>query len=286
MAKENESVKITRVPLKKIKLSRNSRMDVSAEELEGLMQSIKEVGLLQPIGLVETKDGYEIAYGNRRFLACSKLGLHTIPAIVRSSKRAFDVDIQNLTENIQRRNLGLAEIGRYMKLLEGEGLNRNEIAVRLGVPRSYVTNCFDAFERVPKKFQHDIEVRVSAIDKGQHTKPGKISIKQAQAIINAKKHFRLTDKQSEQLFLEAKKLGPKFLPERIDKYSAAVKMGKTPSEAVEPVKALSFRMIISEKEWERLDGKYFSKDGPINSLSALVRAILAGQIAERIKIIT
>jgi len=281
MAKANETVEITRVPLSKIKLSRNSRMDVSQDELDGLMQSIKEVGLLQPIGLIKKGPNYEIAYGNRRYLACSKLGLSRIPAIVRSEKREFDVDIQNLTENIQRRNLGLAEVGRYMKLLESEGLSRPEIAVRLGVPRSYVTHCFDAFERVPKEFRNDIEVRVASDKKGQTQSPGKISIRQAQAIISAKKSHRLDDKKTEALFRAAKSLGSEFKIERIHDYAGAVKAGKDPVKQVPKHKMLHLAVLLSEAEFERLEAKHVD-NGPFKSVTAVARAILSGKIADRI----
>jgi ParB/RepB/Spo0J family partition protein len=284
MAINGENVEITRVPLNKIKISRNSRISVSEEELDGLMQSIKEVGLLQPIGLVKRGSAYEIAFGNRRFLACSKLGLARIPAIVREEKREFDVDIQNLTENIQRRNLGLAEIGRYISILQKEGLSSKECAVRLGVTPKYVESCLTAFERVPPKYRDDIEVRVSPHKTGEHTAPGKISISQATAIENAGRTYSLGVEQRDVLYKAAKKHGSKFRPEQITKYAAAVKAGKDPMETVPEVRSVHMHILLSEKEYERLRTKYID-DGPLASMSALLRALLSGKIHERIKLI-
>jgi ParB/RepB/Spo0J family partition protein len=182
------------IPLNKIKLAKNSRMSVSSEELDGLMLSIKSVGLLQPIGVVKAGSGYEVCYGNRRFLACSKLGLSKITAVVHTNKREFDRDIKNLTENIQRRNLSLAECGRYIEILSKEGLSSRECAARLGVSISYVKGCQTAYARVPKEFRDDLEIKVSS----EKLAPGKISIKTAQkrAINLWSKTFRNMRRQS------------------------------------------------------------------------------------------
>lgn len=284
MAKAGEQVEITRVPIKKIKLSRNSRMDIAEEELYGLMQSIKEVGLLQPIGLIKKGPHFEIAYGNRRFLACSKLGLHAIPAIVRSPKREFDVDIQNLTENVQRRNLGLAEVGRYIQLLEKEGLTPRECAVRLGVPPTYVNACIDAFQKVPAKFRDDIEVRVTTAQKGKQQEVGKISVRQAQAIVSAGKTYVLNKSETESLYNSAKKLGPKFKPEKVKDYVAAMRQGKSVSEEANVTRTLSLNFFISEEEYARLHKKHI-ENGHYKFMRPLIIDILSGKISEKVKII-
>jgi len=63
---------VEEIPVKKIKLGSNSRLDIEKEELDGLMTSIQEVGLLQPIGVRPAGAKFEVTYGNRRFLACRK----------------------------------------------------------------------------------------------------------------------------------------------------------------------------------------------------------------------
>ncbi len=125
-----QKVEIKELPMNKIKIGRNSRMSVSKEDLSGLMQSINSTGLLEPIGVIKAKtgDSYQIAYGNRRFMAFSKLGLHSIPAVIHEYKNENDVDVKNLAENVQRRNISLAEIGRYASILEGEGLGKKGIS--------------------------------------------------------------------------------------------------------------------------------------------------------------
>jgi ParB/RepB/Spo0J family partition protein len=284
MAKPNESVEISKVAISKIKLSRNSRMDVTHEELEGLMQSIKEVGLLQPIGLIRREKGYfDIAYGNRRYLACSKLGLSTIPAIIRDEKREFDIDIQNLTENIQRRNLGLAEIGRYVGLLKKQGLTPREAAVRLGVPAKYVADCITAFERVPEKYRDDIEVRLTPEQKNQRGKAGKISVRAANAIESARKSYRLDAKDAELLY-QAAKSDERFKPENVKAYAGAIKQGKKPLDEVPITRVVRLDFFLTQDEYNRLDKKHIS-NGPFSSMNSLFKAILKGEKSERVKII-
>ena len=280
MAKDG-NVTIQSVPLNKIKLARNSRMDVTDEEIAGLMASIKEVGLLQPIGVVKNKngDGFEVCYGNRRFLAVSKLGMSKIPVIIHASKKAFDGDIKNLTENIQRRNLTLTEAGRYMTLLNKEGLSLAEIAVRLGVSKSYVGNCLDAFNRVPKDFQADLEVRTTG---DRSRTPGKISISMANAIIGATKHYGLSKEQTRMLY-KAAKSEDKFSLENIPKYAAAISSGqKDFLKAVEPVKYVSVRFFMKQSDYDALEKQYVI-DGPFRSINGLMVAILKGEKSVRVK---
>lgn len=282
MAKDSE-VTIQSLPINKIKLARNSRMSVSTEELDGLMQSIKQVGLLQPIGVVKSGNGYEVCYGNRRFMAVSKLGISRIPVIVHANKKAFDGDIKNLTENIQRRNLGLAEVGRYMEILKKEGLANGEIAVRLGVTKDYVKHCLDSFARVPEKYRDAIEIRLTPDQKSGKTTPGKIAVRTATAIISAQKTYRLDKKQTERIF-DAAKSGDGFKVKQMKEYAAAVKQGKDPLKAVKPVKQILVNFFMEQDEYEKLRVKYID-DGPFNSITALMLAILEGKVAQRVKVI-
>lgn len=257
MAK-GQSAGIQILPIKKIKLAKNSRMSVSAEELDGLMQSIKSVGLLQPIGVTKNGSGYEICYGNRRFLACSKLGLSKIACVVHESKKAFDSDIKNLTENIQRRNISLAEAGRYVELLNKDGLTLREIAVRLGVSAGYVESCRKAYSEVPKEFRDDLEIKVS----NEKLQPGKISMKAAQAILSAAKTFRL-EKDDVKLLFRAAKADDRFTIENVPKYAAALKAGKKNfTKEVSPIKHVRVQFTVTEDHWNELEKKYVH-EGPL-----------------------
>lgn len=276
-----QKVEIKELSLNKIKLGRNSRLSTSNEDLSGLMQSINSVGLLEPIGVVKTKDGkgYEVAYGNRRFMAFSKLGLHSIPAIIHERKSDNDVDVKNLTENVQRRNISLAEIGRYATILEGEGLGIKELAVRLGTTTGYVKSCVDAWNEVPKEYKEDLEHSLM----GAKVQPGKISITSARAILNAKKSFALGPVMTKELFKASK--DARFVPDSVPAYVAAMKRGsKDPLSTVKQVRRLAVSMLMDQDEFDRLEEVHVV-NGPFNSVTALIKAILTGKKSVRIKLI-
>lgn len=282
MAK-NSQVEVQNLPLNKIKLGRNSRISVSTEELDGLMQSIKETGLLQPIGVVRSGAGFEICYGNRRFLACSKLGLHRIPAIIHEKKREHDLDLKNLTENIQRRNISLSEVGRFLDLLKKDGLSNAEAAVRLGVSKNYVASCAVAYNEVPKEFRDDLEVQVGKHNDRKRV-PGKISVKIANEITSICKRLNLDQSQKRALFGAAKN-EERFTFENISKYAVALKRGKEDFlDSVEPVKRISVNFFITEKHKHELEKK-FVDEGPFNSVTALCLAILRGEKSIKVDVI-
>lgn len=281
----NQKVVVQKMALNKIKLGKNSRMSVSKEELGGLMQSIKEVGLLQPIGVSKNGSGYEICYGNRRFMACSRLGFTHIPVILHERKKESDIDIKNLTENIQRRNISLSEAGRYIRLLESAGLEKSEIAVRLGVQRSYIDGCLKAFNDVPDRFKDDIEINVTGRGKTKR-RPGKISVSTSSSILIAKRKLRLNTKQTELLFEAAKK--DDFNTSAVAAYARAASRGATSvSEVLESapkLKNVNVHFLIKESELDRIEEKHVI-NGPFKSLSDFFRAVLRGEKSERINAI-
>ncbi len=281
MAPESRVV-IKEVPIKSIKLAKNSRLNISDDEISGLMQSIKKTGLLQPIGVFKSKTntGYEICYGNRRFLACSKLGMSKVPAIIHVNKTDAENDLKNLTENLQRRNISLTEAGRYIEILKNDNLSLAEIAVRLGVSVNYVKDCLTAFQKVPKEFRKDLDVRTT-MDKKRV--PGKISINSARSIVSATATYRL-DAEQEKILYNAAKSKDKFNYKNIEKYAAAVKSGsQNPVEDVPHLKHMNVQFWLSEDDAETLYKKHIVK-GPFKSLNGLFVAILKGEKSERIKI--
>lgn len=116
------------------------------EELDELVQSIREVGVLQPIVVrpitdaVEGTPRYELVMGERRLRASKILGLSTIPAVVRET--ADDVMLRDaLLENLHRANLNpLEEASAYQQLLADFGITQEELAGRIGRSRPQITN--------------------------------------------------------------------------------------------------------------------------------------------------
>ncbi len=120
--------------------ARQPRTTFSDEPLEALATSIREVGVLQPIVVRRTADGFELIAGERRLRAAKLAGLATIPAIVRESDDA-DALREALIENIHREDLNPVELAEaFRELLEELGLKQETLADRLGVSRSHIAN--------------------------------------------------------------------------------------------------------------------------------------------------
>jgi len=123
------------------------RLTFGHQELEDLMNSIREHGIIQPLTVSAKPDGgYELIAGERRFRAAKMLGMSTVPAIVRSAKKD-DKLILALIENIQREDLNpLEEAGGYQRLTEEFGLTQEEISRKVGKARSTVANVIRLLE--------------------------------------------------------------------------------------------------------------------------------------------
>ena len=110
------------------------------DDLAELVHSIREFGLLQPIVVRDTPDGFELIMGERRWRASSKAGLKYIPAIVRETSDE-DMLRDALLENIHRVQLNpLEEAAAYQQLLDEFGVTQEQLADRLGRSRPVITN--------------------------------------------------------------------------------------------------------------------------------------------------
>ncbi len=117
------------------------RQALDRETLDGLVSSIRENGLLQPVVVRPDKEGgWEVVAGERRFRAVQELGWTRVPVVVR------DVDdrtmlVLALIENLQREDLNpLDEAHAYRRLVDEFGLTQSQVAERVGRDRSTVAN--------------------------------------------------------------------------------------------------------------------------------------------------
>ncbi len=114
--------------------------------LTELATSIVERGVLQPILLRESGDGFEIVAGERRWRAAQRARLHRIPAIVRDLGDEAAAEIA-LIENIQREDLNaIEEADGYRQLVERYGHTQEVVARLVGKSRSHVTNLLRLLE--------------------------------------------------------------------------------------------------------------------------------------------
>lgn len=110
------------------------------EALNALASSVAEIGVLQPILVRETGDGYEVIAGERRLRAAQKAGLTTIPALVRKAEGSSTLEAA-LVENLHREDLNaLEEAAAYRQLMTEFGLTQDQIASRVGRSRSAIAN--------------------------------------------------------------------------------------------------------------------------------------------------
>lgn len=110
------------------------------EALNTLASSVGEIGVLQPILVRETADGYEVIAGERRLRAARKAGLTTIPALVRKAEGSSTLEAA-LVENLHREDLNaLEEAAAYNQLMAEFGLTQDQIASRVGRSRSAIAN--------------------------------------------------------------------------------------------------------------------------------------------------
>ncbi|MGN5884037.1 MULTISPECIES: ParB/RepB/Spo0J family partition protein [Staphylococcus] len=109
-------------------------------KLDDLAASIREHGVLQPIILRKTVQGYHIVVGERRFRASKKAGKTEIPAIVKTMTDAEMMELA-IIENLQREDLNAIEEAKsYRKLMDDLHLTQKDVAQRLGKSRPYIAN--------------------------------------------------------------------------------------------------------------------------------------------------
>jgi ParB family chromosome partitioning protein len=110
------------------------------QELLGLSRSIRTNGLLQPISVRRTKEGYELIAGERRLRACKLAGMSTVSCIVNDCTPERSA-ILAMTENLQRQDLEIFEEAEGIRrLIEEWNVTQEEAALRLGKSQSTVAN--------------------------------------------------------------------------------------------------------------------------------------------------
>jgi len=125
------------IELKSIRPNRlNPRLDINIIRLNDLADSIKQVGLLEPLIVRPVDDGYEVVVGERRYRAAQQVGLRSVPVVIRQYTDEEVIEL-NLVENIQREDLSAVEKGNCCKqLLEKYSKkfgNVQALAKRLGL---------------------------------------------------------------------------------------------------------------------------------------------------------
>ena len=149
------------------------RRDFDEEELQNLADSIKEHGVVQPLTVRETANGYyQIIAGERRWRAARLAGLWEVPAVIMEADDRKTMELA-LIENLQRQDLNpVEEAMGYQTLMEEYGMTQEETAQRVGKSRPTVANALRLMNLAPDVLEM---VRV-----------GKLSAGHARAVLSIK----------------------------------------------------------------------------------------------------
>ena len=120
------------------------RKRFNQEDLDELANSIKELGIIQPIIVRKSTDQkfkYEIIAGERRWLAAQNAGLHEVPVVITEADDLKSLEFA-IVENVQRIDLNVIEEAQgYQRLIDDFSYDQNKVAQFIGKSRSHVSNC-------------------------------------------------------------------------------------------------------------------------------------------------
>jgi ParB family chromosome partitioning protein len=152
-----EVIVVPDLELKKIQPNRlNPRLEFTKAGLDGLADSIKQVGLLEPIIVRPYGGEYQVVVGERRYRAAQQARLDTVPVIIRDYSDDEVIEL-NLIENIHREDLSHVEKGncsvQLMQRFPDKFPSKSSLARRMGVDEDSVARWIQAAEIVPKAVQ-------------------------------------------------------------------------------------------------------------------------------------
>ncbi len=131
------------------------RQSFNPKELDELVASVKEQGIITPLLVSKTDVGYRLIAGERRWRAAQRAGLTRVPVVVREASSAQALELA-LIENIHRQDLNpIEEAAAYGRLLEETGMTQEALAKRLGRDRSSISN-FLRLLKLPKDIREDV----------------------------------------------------------------------------------------------------------------------------------
>ena len=160
--KTNEIDKVVELKISDVEpMEGQPRKVFDEEKLQELSDSIKEQGVIQPILVVKSKNGYMIVAGERRWRAAKLAGLKKIPAIVKDYTDTKKKQVA-LIENIQREDLNVIEVARAIKeLMDIDGYSATEVAKLTGKSISTVSNTVRLLKLQDKIIEYVMDGKLS-----------------------------------------------------------------------------------------------------------------------------
>lgn len=267
--------------IKMIKLYENTRVRFLVKDVSKMMASIKEHGLLEPIGIChiifdkKPSSDYYVVYGNTRFLACEKLGWNKIPVIIYPDMTLKEFIKKNMIENLMRDDLTETERGRaFFLCFKDFKMTYSEISSFTGQSVNRVKNAINTYCLVPEGQRE----RVSFIKGG--LKKGRIPSSAVELVLRMQRKYSLTEKNIEDLLEDSRQDG--FSVVLLEIIAFALSNGYSIEEAKKfayQYKIMSFHVPIKITEIERLKKKYKK------SLPIILREILRGELDEVVDVL-
>jgi len=151
-----EHEEIIEIPIEAIEANPDQpRTTFDKTALKQLSESIKAHGIIQPIIVKPSNQGYILVAGERRVRAAHLAGKKTVPAVVRDYNAIYLTEL-SILENVQREDLTpIEEAVAYEKAIKNLGLTQGELARKIGKSRSYVTNIIGLLT-LPKSVINDV----------------------------------------------------------------------------------------------------------------------------------
>lgn len=197
----------TDIPIARIQMNPyQPRKHMDEETLASLAASIAEHGVIQPIIVSETLEGYRLVAGERRLRAAILAGLERIPAVVRQVADQDQLQIA-LIENLQRADLdAIEEAHAYRQLIDEFGLSQDTVAVRVGRARSTVANTLRLLDLEPTLQQAVADGRIT---EGHARALGGLSADVQPRILGSVLERELSVRQTEELVRRLRERAPR-----------------------------------------------------------------------------
>ena len=126
------------------------RKDFNEEQLKELADSIREKGIIEPLIVRRSENGYELIAGERRWRAAGLAGLKEVPVVVRDATEEESLELA-IIENIQRQDLNpIEEALAYKSLMERFSLSQDDTAKKVGKERATVANYLRLLKLAPE----------------------------------------------------------------------------------------------------------------------------------------
>jgi ParB family chromosome partitioning protein len=186
------------------------------ESLQELAASIRQHGVLQPVLVTETLDGYQLIAGERRVRAARLAGLERVPAMLRQLATTDQLEVA-LVENVQRADLDpIDEALAYRHLIDEFGLTQERVAERVGKARASVANTLRLLD-----LHLDVQAAIAEgrLSEGHGRALGGLSVEAQARILATVVSQGLSVRQTEELvrrLREPKPVKPTPAPARVD----------------------------------------------------------------------